>query len=70
VAALRKAVIHLLEKQLPARLFRAEWGALGEGKDPQKYMPFHRVEAKLPQAFLVCYAMVLVLVVVYARLAS
>ena len=35
------AVIERLEQRLPAALFRAEWAALGEGKDLKVYRPFH-----------------------------
>jgi hypothetical protein len=63
-------VIHLLEQYLPARLFWAEWVALGKGNDPQKYQSFSRVEARMPIVFLVCYAVVIVAVCVYAGLAA
>ena len=34
-------VIHALERRLPARIFAAEWVALGFGKDPKKYKAIH-----------------------------
>ena len=37
-------VIHALERHLPARLFTAEWIALGRGVDPQRYRPFIKTE--------------------------
>ncbi|MXY23751.1 MAG: hypothetical protein F4Y45_04410 [Acidobacteria bacterium] len=45
------AVIHALERRLPARLFAAEWIALGCGKDPNKYRPFTRTETGTPWVF-------------------
>lgn len=44
-------VIHHLERRLPARMFAAEWAALGEGKDPKTYRPFTTVEVKTPMVF-------------------
>lgn len=49
-------VIHSLEKRLPASLFWAEWVALGQGKDPQKYQSMAKIEARIPQLFILCYA--------------
>ncbi len=45
------AVILELEHRLPARMFAAEWAALGEGKDPTTYRPFTAVEAMTPKVF-------------------
>ena len=44
-------VIHQLEDRLPARMFAAEWIALGSGEDPKKYRPFTKVESKTPLVF-------------------
>jgi hypothetical protein len=44
-------VIHLLEEHLSAALFKAEWYALGEGKDKKRYRPFTKIEASAPFAF-------------------
>ncbi|MGA2281060.1 MAG: hypothetical protein ABSG80_12240 [Verrucomicrobiota bacterium] len=62
----KSRVTHILEKNLPAQLFRAEWVALGEGKEPKRYQSFSQVEAGMPKAFAVCYAMVIVAIAVYA----
>ena len=48
-------IIHLLEERLPASLFKAEWKALGEGKDKKKYNPFTKIEAMIPIIFCVLY---------------
>ena len=44
-------VIHQLEDRLPARMFAAEWVALGCGEDPQTYRPFTTVESTTPKVF-------------------
>ena len=44
-------VIHALERRLPARIFAAEWVALGRGEDPSKYKPFTRTESWSPWIF-------------------
>lgn len=44
-------VIHALERRLPARLFAAEWVALGRGEDPKKYKPFIKTEETTPLVF-------------------
>ena len=44
-------VIHALERRLPARLFTAEWVALGRGVDPHRYRPFIKTEETTPLVF-------------------
>ncbi len=53
-------VIDELELKLPARMFTAEWVALGRGEDPGKYRPFTTVEAATPRVFGVIQALLLV----------
>ena len=53
-------MIHLLEDQLPASVFKAEWHALGEGKDGKKYVAFTRTERYIPWVFIGSYLLVLV----------
>ena len=45
------AVIHLMENHLPAAIFKAEWVALGEGKNPDKYRAFTKTERSIPKIF-------------------
>lgn len=45
------AVIHALEQQLPGRIFELEWVFLGEGMDPDKYIPFTKTESITPWIF-------------------
>jgi len=59
------AVIHLLERYLPAALFKAEWKALGEGKDKKKYTPFTKTEATIPIVFIVLYSISILGILVY-----
>ncbi|MFE0514175.1 hypothetical protein [Streptomyces sp. NPDC058964] len=50
------AVIGAFEEQLPAFAYsRAEWGALGEGRDWRKYMPLTHVEQWVPVTFALAY---------------
>ena len=51
------AVIDRLEERLPAALFRAEWAALGEGEDPNVYMPFTATEQIVSMIFIAVYAL-------------
>lgn len=58
-------VIHLLEQYLPAALFKAEWKALGEGKDKKKYTPFTKTEATIPIVLIVLYGIAIFWSLVY-----
>ena len=53
-------VIHALEQRLPARIFSAEWVALGRGKDSSKYKPFTQTEQRIPWIFGVLETLVFV----------
>lgn len=44
-------VILALERRLPARVFAAEWVALGQGREPEKYKPFTKTESLTPWIF-------------------
>jgi hypothetical protein len=49
-------VVGALETRLPASPYwRAEWTALGEGKDPKKYWPLSHVESWIPIFFAALY---------------
>jgi hypothetical protein len=59
------AVVGALEERLPASPYwRAEWAALGEGRDPSRYWPFSHVEQLVPVLFAACYTIGLVAVLV------
>jgi hypothetical protein len=50
------AVIGALERRLPASPYwRAEWKALGEGRNPAQYWPLSHVEQVVPLFFAVVY---------------
>lgn len=50
------AVIGVLEEKLPASPYwRAEWKALGEGKDPARYWPLSHLEQWIPALFALSY---------------
>jgi hypothetical protein len=49
-------VVGALEERLPASPYwRAEWWALGEGKDPSRYWPISHIEQWLPVLFAATY---------------
>ncbi|MGH4029558.1 RipA family octameric membrane protein [Actinomycetota bacterium Odt1-20B] len=49
-------VIGALEERLPAYAYsRAEWGFLGEGRDPRKYLQISYVEQWVPVVFALAY---------------
>jgi hypothetical protein len=49
-------VIGVLEERLPANVYyKAEWKALGEGKDWRKYIPLSAIETFVPAIFFVIY---------------
>ena len=59
------AVIDCLEDRLPAALFRAEWAALGAGKDPKNYKPFTHTEAAVSNIFMVIHGLAALLTVAW-----
>lgn len=49
-------VVGALEERLPASPYwRAEWAALGEGRDPRKYWPLTHIEIWVPVLFVAIY---------------
>lgn len=49
-------VIGVLEERLPANpYYKAEWKALGEGKDWRRYVPLSAIETIVPAVFFVIY---------------
>lgn len=44
-------VIHALEQRLPARIFELEWAVLSKGEEPDKYIPFTKIESRTPWIF-------------------
>lgn len=49
-------VIRAMEKNLPAAPYRTEREAVGRGQDPKRYLPFTRIETRIPQVLMVLYA--------------
>jgi hypothetical protein len=59
------AVVGALEQRLPASPYwRAEWAALGEGRDPSRYWPLSHVEQLVPGLFAACYTVGLLAVLI------
>ena len=53
-------VIHALESKLPASPYDAEWAALGEGSNPKLYLPFTRIEIRIPWIFMSLYSFLII----------
>ena len=56
-------VIAALERRLDARMFEAEWRVLGQGQDPQKYVPFTKTKAIFPWVFAALHLAVSLIVI-------
>jgi hypothetical protein len=48
-------VVHALEARLPSSPYDAEWEAIGRGKKPELYLPFTKVEVRIPWVFALLY---------------
>lgn len=53
-------VLHEIEALLPLRTHGYEWTILGEGNNPDKYLPFTKVELRIPIVFMILHIVVLV----------
>lgn len=58
-------VVHAIEQYLPVRPYDAEWTALGEGKDENRYLPFTHIEVAVPWVFVVLYGTIFVLILIF-----
>ena len=52
-------VVHMIESRLPASPYDAEWEAVGRGENPKLYLPFTRIEMRVPWVFLALYVVVM-----------
>ncbi len=50
-------VVHLVEKELPLKLYDAEWEMVGRGKNPKLYRPVTHIESKIPGLFTCIYVL-------------
>jgi len=64
----RFEMVHMAERKLPLALYTAEWKALGEDKDPEKYGSLTRVESYVPLIFIGLYVCIMVCPVVVVAL--
>lgn len=60
------AVIHEIEKDLPYKIYDAEWEAVDRGEDPKKYLPFTRIEMAVPWVFFAIHIIVLIKIILIA----
>jgi ABC-type transport system involved in multi-copper enzyme maturation permease subunit len=64
-------VIEQMENLLPLRTYvKAEWNALGQGDDPDTYMPLTKLETWVPWAFAILYIMMIIAVFVVLSLSQ
>jgi hypothetical protein len=64
--AAKYTVIGVLEERLPASPYwKAEWKALGEGKDKAKYWPMSHLEQWIPVIFAATYIAAFIVAVAY-----
>lgn len=54
-------VLHSMEQKLPLSPYKAEWIALGEGKDKNLYQPLTHIEVWIPRLFIVLYLLFILL---------
>jgi hypothetical protein len=57
----RFEILHMIERKLPLAVYTAEWKALGEGKDPEKYRQLTTAEKRVPLIFTGLYFCVIAL---------
>jgi hypothetical protein len=48
-------VVHLVESELPLKIYDAEWEMVGRGKNPELYRPVTHIETKVPLLFVAIY---------------
>lgn len=60
-------VVHAIERQLPLRLYDAEWESVERGTNPRLYLPFTHVEKVVPWLFMVFHAVLAVSAVPWAK---
>jgi hypothetical protein len=64
LASVKYRVIGAIEERLPAPPYwRAEWAAVGAGRDRALYWPLTRLEQWVPPSFAVAYLVVFLVVV-------
>lgn len=63
-------VLHEVEKELPFKLYDAEWEAVGRGKNKSLYHPFTSLEMRVPWVFGALHAFVLIYVLPWQKLVS
>lgn len=60
------AVIHQIEKDLPYKIYDAEWEAVDRGNNPKKYLPFTKIEMGVPWVFFTIHIIVLIKIILIA----
>jgi len=60
-------VVHLVETELPLRLYDAEWEMVGRGKSWRLYLPVTHIESKIPIVFAGIYVGLALYVFIWGR---
>jgi hypothetical protein len=58
-------VIHEIERHLPISPFDMEWELIGKGKNSKLYLPFTRVESKIPIVFGIIHLITILLSILW-----
>ena len=62
---LRQEVALLLEEQLPVALYDAEWQVMSDKLNNKKYVSFTDSEKRIPKLFVILYALILAVSLLY-----
>lgn len=63
-------VVHAIEQRLPISLFETEWEVVGRGKDKNLYLPFTRIEIKIPWIFISLYIVIFLWALPWPKIAD
>ena len=63
-------VVHLMEQRLPLAPFHAEWLALGEANNTQRYVPFTHLEIWIPRSFILMYGVLIIYMIPWGNICS
>lgn len=70
LSAAKFKIILQIEERLPLSLFKAEWLALREARDPNVYTPVTQLETWVPRSFIVMYFLFILLTIPWAAVAK
>lgn len=68
--ASKMKVLSIIEKQLPARLYDAEWEVMSDKMSNRRYVSFTDSEKRIPYLFGIVYLLIVIATVLYLALAG